>query len=71
MGNITINVNEKERRMRRLSTAIKPSTYEQMAKIAAVTKLSLNDLVNQALEQLVDSNQVLIKQYDEENESTL
>ena len=68
MSNITIKINgPKETRDRRVSAAIKQSTYQNVAKIASVTKLSVNDLINQALEQLVNANVTLVNQYDEEH----
>lgn len=54
-----------ETKSKRLNLLILPSVGEDMTKIAAMKRTSVNDLINSLLKGYVESNQDLIKKYND------
>ncbi|MDR1542406.1 MAG: hypothetical protein LBU32_31410 [Clostridiales bacterium] len=53
-----------ERHSRRVNLLIKPSVLDCAAKLAHMKKVSVNKLLNVAVEQYVDSHRHVIAEYD-------
>lgn len=56
---------EQEYKTKRFNLLIKPSTHSAIEKIAAMRRLSVNDLINKVLEAYAQDNAELIRKYDD------
>ena len=54
-----------ERKSKRLNLLIQPSVLEDLAKVAAMRRTSVNDLINTLARACVEENRALIGQYDD------
>lgn len=54
-----------ERKSKRLNLLIQPSVLEDLAKVAAMRRTSVNDLINTLAKECVEENRALIGQYDD------
>ena len=55
----------REYKHKRLNLMIKPSVHENVAKLAAMKRKSVNELINNVLEKYVSDNSDLLAKYDE------
>lgn len=56
---------KEETKTKRLNLLMLPSVYEDITKIAAMKRSSINDLINTVLKQYISDNQELIEKYNE------
>ena len=54
-----------ERKTKRLNLLIQPSVLEDLSKVAAMRRTSVNDLINTLAKECVEDNRGLIGQYDD------
>ena len=55
----------KERKSKRLNLLMLPSVLEDLTKVAAMRRTSVNDLMNTIAKAYVEENRKLVEQYDE------
>lgn len=56
---------KEETKTKRLNLLMLPSVYEDITKIAAMKRSSVNELINTVLQEYIADNQELITKYDE------
>ena len=56
---------DEETKTKRLSLLIKPSIYEQFKKVATMKQDSVNNLINNIMENVVEENKDKIELYDQ------
>ena len=54
-----------ERKTKRFNLLLRPSLYTKLSKIATMNRQSVNDLINQAMNEYSDSHRELIERYDQ------
>lgn len=59
-----VNYLGEEARTERISCLIRPTTLKQLRKVATVKRVSVNGLINQALEELIEREAASLASYD-------
>lgn len=62
--NNTPNTADEETKSKRLNLLVKPSVYEQFKKVATMEQDSVNNLINNIMENVIEENKDKIELYD-------
>lgn len=63
-NSIPNNSNSKEIKNKRLTVLLKPSIFENAAKLSGLKRTSVNNTINKALEEYIQKHEEILKKYD-------